>query len=133
MNRTAAPFQHHATIQGCEINPSIDFRKQDATVVSLYRQVGMTRHKDFITYRPVIVFLVLRSAREDLISGGLNSNLPSQLFGLARVGRTSLHLCTHQNLVLVPTLHGDAAVLPAVDGNSAARLERLLPHLTVSH
>src|SRR5215470_11866582 len=75
----------------------------------------MTRYKDLVTYGPMIVSLILGTIRINLVATSLNPNLASELLGFPGIRRTRLHLCSHQDLRLIPTLHRHATVLTAVN------------------
>src|SRR6476659_10370321 len=93
----------------------------------------MARYKDLVTYGPMIVSLILGTIRINLVAPSLNANLPGELLGFAGIRRTRLHLCSHQDLCLIPTFHRHATVLTSVDRDwSTIRRERLLSDFTIS-
>src|ERR1043166_2884071 len=93
----------------------------------------MTRYKYFVTYRPVIVSLIVRTIRINLVAAGLNANLASELLSFTGIWRTSLHLCSDQDLRLIPTLHRHATVLTSIDRDwSTIGRKRLFSDFTIS-
>src|ERR1041385_5359771 len=93
----------------------------------------MARYKDLVTYGPMIVLLILGTIRINLVAASLNANLAGELLGFTGIRRTRLHLCSHQDLRLIPTFHRHATVLTSVDRDwSATGRERLFSDFTIS-
>src|ERR1043165_3634386 len=93
----------------------------------------MAWYKDLVTYRPMIVLLILGTIRVNLVAASLNANLAGELLGFTGIRRTRLHLRSHQDLRLIPTFHRHATVLTTVDRDwSTIGRERLFSDFTIS-
>ena len=109
-------------IDGLEGHLRLDAVHREAAVARDEREVGGARYPDLVAHRPVLSATTrLRTVGADLARVGADHDLPRELACVILRFALRLHHGEHLHLVLVPCVHRDAAVLPAVDVQRARR------------
>src|SRR6185295_18385277 len=110
----------HAAIQRLEFNSARDIANRNAAVVGSQRKIRTTRDENLETDVPLVIVARFGTFSMNVQGGCFDPHLLGQYIGFSLRRRASFDLRSHKDLVPIPSLDRDAAVLFPIDRDGTA-------------